>query len=138
MRLVFEETALPHVVQRVWDAGKSFSRWSVVGPMGAGKTTLLSHLFRHLGIEEPVQSPTFTYIHRYTSSLGPLYHVDLFRVQQIPLSRWLDIIGLWESGAYVFVEWADLYADWERPYWKIELSEGPSPQYRELLAQAIY
>lgn len=137
MKLLFDEAALPQVVQTLWDAGETFSRWGLVGPMGTGKTTLLGHLFRHLGVQEPVQSPTYTYIHRYTSPLGPLYHVDLFRMSQMPLSRWLDILDLWEGKAHIFVEWSDLYADWERPYWEVSLEMGSSPQHRVLSARKV-
>lgn len=64
-----------------------FSRCSIftfTGTLGAGKTTLIQALLRSSGVEEPVQSPTFSYVHRYVNARGEeFYHFDLYRLSSI-------------------------------------------------------
>jgi len=51
------------------------------GDLGAGKTTFLAGLVRGLGgAEEIVQSPTFLYLHIYTTCI-PVFHFDLYRLR---------------------------------------------------------
>ena len=55
------------------------------GDLGAGKTTLAQGIARGLGINDVVQSPTFTLVneHRIVSEHGSglrLYHIDLYRL----------------------------------------------------------
>ena len=61
--------------------GRSVSGGEVlelVGDIGAGKTTLAKGIARALGINEPVQSPTFTISRVYDSPKGlRLVHYDL-------------------------------------------------------------
>jgi tRNA threonylcarbamoyladenosine biosynthesis protein TsaE len=49
------------------------------GPLGAGKTTFAQGAGEGLGVEEPINSPTFTTINEYTSGRLPLVHLDLYR-----------------------------------------------------------
>ena len=49
----------------------------LVGDIGAGKTTLTKGIARAMGIDEPVQSPTFTISRVYDSPRGlSLAHYD--------------------------------------------------------------
>ncbi|MGI0491310.1 tRNA (adenosine(37)-N6)-threonylcarbamoyltransferase complex ATPase subunit type 1 TsaE [Alkalinema pantanalense CENA528] len=50
------------------------------GDLGAGKTSLVQGLGQGLGIEETIESPTFTLINEYFSGRLPLYHLDLYRL----------------------------------------------------------
>ncbi|MBI5272687.1 MAG: tRNA (adenosine(37)-N6)-threonylcarbamoyltransferase complex ATPase subunit type 1 TsaE [Chlamydiia bacterium] len=50
------------------------------GPLGAGKTSFVQGLALGLGIQDLVQSPTFTYLTLYEGRL-PLYHFDLYRMR---------------------------------------------------------
>ncbi|MEO8092607.1 MAG: tRNA (adenosine(37)-N6)-threonylcarbamoyltransferase complex ATPase subunit type 1 TsaE [bacterium] len=53
----------------------------VAGELGTGKTTLIRGACRALGVADPVTSPTFTIGQRYAGSLGPVSHLDLYRLQ---------------------------------------------------------
>ena len=48
------------------------------GDLGAGKTTFTKFLAKHLGVEELVTSPTFTFMKEYKGRLS-LYHFDMYR-----------------------------------------------------------
>ncbi len=82
------------------------------GDLGAGKTTMTQRLCAQLGITEPVSSPTFSLVNEYTSpSYGPVYHMDLYR-----LDKTIDLVQIGfeeylESGNICLIEWPDLARD---------------------------
>src|SRR6266478_4472029 len=51
------------------------------GDLGAGKTQLVKGIARGLGIAARVLSPTFALIHQYLDGRLPLYHIDLYRLE---------------------------------------------------------
>jgi tRNA threonylcarbamoyladenosine biosynthesis protein TsaE len=76
----------------------------LIGELGAGKTVFVKGLARGLNLrEEEILSPSFTMIREHRGRL-PLYHIDLYRLDQ-PV---LDDLGLREylfSDAVAAVEW---------------------------------
>ncbi len=50
------------------------------GTLGAGKTTLIQSFCRSLGVTEPIQSPTYTYMNIYHATNLTIYHFDLYRL----------------------------------------------------------
>jgi tRNA threonylcarbamoyladenosine biosynthesis protein TsaE len=50
------------------------------GDLGSGKTTLVQGIGAGLGIQESIESPTFTLINEYLEGRLPLYHLDLYRL----------------------------------------------------------
>ena len=54
------------------------------GQMGAGKTTFIKAICKALGVEDDVNSPTFTIVNEYRSAKGfPVYHFDFYRINNI-------------------------------------------------------
>lgn len=51
------------------------------GDLGAGKTTFTKGLAKGLGIKRYVKSPTFTIIHEYREGRMPLFHMDVYRLE---------------------------------------------------------
>ena len=49
------------------------------GDLGVGKTVFTQGFAKGLGIEEPVNSPTFTIIQEYHEGRLPLYHFEIGR-----------------------------------------------------------
>lgn len=83
------------------------------GDLGAGKTTLTQGVAEGLGIEGPVQSPTFTLVREHDAPTMRLYHLDLYRLD--------DPDDLEDIGYEVYInppdgvsliEWPERAGDW--------------------------
>jgi tRNA threonylcarbamoyladenosine biosynthesis protein TsaE len=75
------------------------------GPLGVGKTALARGLIRALGHEGDVPSPSFAIVQPYEDVEPPVWHVDLFRVED---AGELDELGLDSAdGAVLLVEWPE-------------------------------
>ncbi len=55
-------------------------RIGLQGDLGTGKTTFVQCLLRALGVDGPIQSPTYTYFSTYTTPVGQALHADLYRL----------------------------------------------------------
>src|ERR1700704_105160 len=92
------------------DLASRLSAGSVVllfGDLGAGKTAFVRGLAEGLGIPaENVSSPTFTIMQEYRGGRLPLFHVDLYRLND---SHEVDDLGVDEIAAdgVLAVEWGE-------------------------------
>jgi tRNA threonylcarbamoyladenosine biosynthesis protein TsaE len=81
---------------------------ALYGALGAGKTTLARGILRGLGYVGDVASPTFPIVLAYDppDTLLPVWHVDLYRIEQ---SSELDELGLEEAreGGALLIEWPE-------------------------------
>ena len=57
--------------------------YTLNGDLGTGKTVFTQGLAAGLGIQEPVNSPTFTIVQVYEEGRLPLYHFDVYRIGDI-------------------------------------------------------
>jgi tRNA threonylcarbamoyladenosine biosynthesis protein TsaE len=92
------------------DLAQRLSRGSVVllvGDLGAGKTAFVRGLAEGLDLPpDAVTSPTFTLMQEYRGGRLPLFHVDLYRLND---PREIEELGLDEIAAdgVLAIEWAD-------------------------------
>lgn len=80
------------------------------GDLGAGKTTFTKGLAAGLGIPDMIKSPTFTIIREYQDGRLPLYHMDVYRLEngggdELGLEEYFDGDGV------SVVEWPQYVAD---------------------------
>ena len=84
---------------------------ALIGDLGTGKTTFTKNLCKYFGILENVKSPTFTYVIEYTSGRIPVYHFDVYRLNdssELYDIGYEDYIG--DNGVTI-IEWADKILD---------------------------
>ncbi len=79
---------------------------ALFGDLSAGKTTLTRGLLRGLGFEGDVGSPTFPIVQTYEELRVPLWHVDLYRIED---PEELTELALDEakSDAALIIEWPE-------------------------------
>ena len=79
---------------------------TLAGPLSAGKTTLVRGLLAALDHGGEVPSPSFAIVQPYESLLPPLWHVDLYRIEDPGelVELGLDDIG---DGGVLVVEWPE-------------------------------
>ena len=78
----------------------------LIGELGSGKTVFVKGFAQALGINETITSPTFTIVKEYESGELPLYHMDVYRLEDNK-----DNIGLtdyFNKGGITIIEWADM------------------------------
>ena len=79
------------------------------GELGSGKTVFVKGFAKSLGIEENITSPTFNIVKEYQVGELPLYHMDVYRLEDTEEDiGFADYFG---SDAISIVEWSDLIAD---------------------------
>lgn len=76
------------------------------GNLGAGKTCLVQGLAEGLGINEVVNSPTYTIIHEYKGEL-PLFHVDLYRIEDEMDAVALGLEEYFDAPGVTAIEWPE-------------------------------
>ncbi|QSW67546.1 tRNA (adenosine(37)-N6)-threonylcarbamoyltransferase complex ATPase subunit type 1 TsaE [Lactiplantibacillus plantarum] len=92
------------------------------GDLGAGKTTFTKGLAKNLGIPNNVKSPTFTLIREYRQGRLPLYHMDVYRLEDGGAED-LGLDEYFDGDGVSVVEWSQFIADLLPPtYLRIAIS----------------
>ena len=81
---------------------------SLTGDLGVGKTVFTQGLAKGLGIEAPVNSPTFTIVQVYEEGRLPLYHFDVYRIGDIEEMDEIGYEDYFYGEGVCLIEWADL------------------------------
>lgn len=85
---------------------------SLYGEIGAGKTAFVKLVAEALNVKEKVTSPTFVILNEYHSGIIPVYHFDLYRLENEGVKTILDELREYSEGKNVtFVEWAEFSQD---------------------------
>ena len=101
------------------------------GDLGTGKTALTKYIAEGLGVTETVTSPTFTIIQEYRSGRLPLYHFDVYRVNDEDELFELGYEEYFYGDGVCVVEWADLIEDLiPEDALRIHIEYGAAPEER--------
>lgn len=78
------------------------------GDLGTGKTVFTQGFAAGLGIAGPVNSPTFTILQVYEDGRLPLYHFDVYRIEDPEEMYEVGCEEYFTAGGVCLVEWAEL------------------------------
>ncbi|MBI4115304.1 MAG: tRNA (adenosine(37)-N6)-threonylcarbamoyltransferase complex ATPase subunit type 1 TsaE [Candidatus Omnitrophica bacterium] len=107
--LTRSESETTHLAEEMGRSLKPGDIVALVGEIGSGKTLFIKGLCRGLGVKDPneVKSPTFVLLHIYEGRF-PIHHFDLYRLEE---GKELDAIAFDEfirnPEAVSLIEWAD-------------------------------
>ena len=97
--------------EKIGQNAKPGEIYTLIGDLGVGKTLFAQGFAKGIGCREYVNSPTFTILQVYDDGRLPLYHFDVYRID--------DPEEMYEVGLdeYIFgngvslIEWADMIKD---------------------------
>lgn len=78
------------------------------GDLGVGKTVFTQGFAAGLGIEGPVNSPTFTIVQQYDEGRLPLYHFDVYRIGDISEMDEIGYEDCFYGEGVCLIEWSQL------------------------------
>ena len=91
------------------------------GEVGAGKTAFTKFVCKYLGVKEKVTSPSFVILNEYKSGVIPIYHFDLYRLENEGVSTIINELDEYSEGKILtFVEWAE-FSNNALPFDRIEI-----------------
>ncbi len=80
---------------------------SLEGGLGAGKTALVKGIALGLGISAEVLSPTFILVEEYRGGEAPLFHYDLYRLEELGEVERIGMFDAVDGRNMIVVEWGD-------------------------------
>lgn len=85
--------------------------YTLIGDLGVGKTVFTQGFAAGLGIEESVNSPTFTILQIYDEGRLPFYHFDVYRIGDVDEMDEIGYEDCFYGDGVCMIEWADLISE---------------------------
>jgi len=83
--------------------------FAISGELGVGKTTFIKYFCLKLGVNDIVNSPTFSIVNEYlTNSNEKIFHFDFYRLENKKDAIDIGCEMYFDSGNYCFIEWPEL------------------------------
>ena len=79
------------------------------GELGSGKTVFVKGFAKALGITDTVTSPTFSLVKEYMDGEMPLYHMDVYRLDDT--NNNIGITDYFNKDGVCIVEWPEMIQD---------------------------
>ena len=83
----------------------------LIGDLGVGKTLFSQGFATGLGIQESVNSPTFTIVQEYDEGRLPFYHFDVYRIEESEEMEEVGFAAMIYGEGVCLIEWANLIED---------------------------
>ncbi len=112
MEFIFDSNSAEQTMDFAKKLAQKLDKGTVItleGDLGAGKTTFTKGLAQGLGVTRTVNSPTFTIIKEYTDGKLPLYHMDVYRLEESDEDLGFD--EYFHGDGISVVEWAKFIED---------------------------
>ncbi len=78
------------------------------GDLGSGKTVFVKGFASALGIQDNITSPTFTIVKEYLMGEMPLYHMDVYRIDE---QSEFGVEDYFNKEGVCIIEWSELIED---------------------------
>ncbi len=109
---MIKETYQPQETYQIgFELGKEAKKGQVIclnGDLGVGKTVFTQGFAKGLGIEETVNSPTFTIVQIYEEGRLPLYHFDVYRIGDLSEMDEIGYEDYFYGDGVTLIEWPSL------------------------------
>ncbi len=76
------------------------------GELGSGKTVFVNGFAQSLGIDENITSPTFNLVKEYLTGELPLYHMDVYRLEDGDDGS-VGLTDYFTKGGVTIIEWSE-------------------------------
>lgn len=96
------------IAKRLGEQAQPGTVYTLTGDLGVGKTVFAQGLASGLGIEEAINSPTFTIVQVYDEGRLPFYHFDVYRIGDIEEMEEIGYEDYFYGDGVCLVEWAEL------------------------------
>jgi len=80
------------------------------GELGSGKTVFVKGFANSLGIDDTITSPTFNLVKEYNTGEMPLYHMDVYRLENGDDGT-IGLTDYFSKGGITIIEWSDIIKD---------------------------
>lgn len=102
------ERAAVEFIQYISQSDAQSNIFAFYGHMGAGKTTFVTAICKALGVEDTVNSPTFTIVNEYRAAKGfPVYHFDFYRINKLQEAYEIGIDEYFSGDGLCLIEWPE-------------------------------
>lgn len=108
MEITFSLDEIQEVAQKILATTNLKKVITFEALMGVGKTTLIKALVKELNVTDNSSSPTFSIVNEYrTTALEPIYHFDLYRLNNEIEGYDMGLDEYFYSGNWCFIEWPE-------------------------------
>ena len=81
---------------------------TLIGDLGVGKTVFAQGFADGLGVKDYINSPTFTILQIYDEARIPLYHFDVYRIEDPEEMYEVGLDEYLYGDGVCLIEWADM------------------------------
>lgn len=97
-----------NIGNKLGSTAKAGDVYCLIGDLGVGKTVFTKGFAAGMGITEPVTSPTFTIVNIYEYEPLPLFHFDVYRIEDLSEMEEIGYDEYFYGQGVSFIEWANL------------------------------
>ncbi len=104
------------------------------GELGSGKTKFTEGILSYFGLENEISSPTFTIVNEYHAKDFPIYHFDVYRLEDIDEFYAMGGEEYLEQGVCL-IEWGELIEPiLPKSYYKVTFKKNAEKEEERILS----
>lgn len=110
MKYIFNSSSELDTINFAKDLASKLNAKDIIiltGELGSGKTKFVQGILSYFGLEDEISSPTFNIVNEYNTKSFPIYHFDVYRLEDV--SEFYEIGGedYFQNGLCL-IEWGEL------------------------------